>query len=91
MREIIEPSLTLRLDRLRAGRCPLHDKAFVPMSDWLPERRKGLRQGSHYRIVECPHGGCHVQARAFTATGPWELFAQWMYLLQEQRPEHNTL
>lgn len=74
-----DQSVTARKSRLfRSGCCPIHDAAMGQVDGWYYDDEWGK-----YTIVGCDRNGCEVKAKAFSASGPWELLPEHAHLLAD--------
>lgn len=71
--------------RLEAGRCPVHDRHFVPRVLPRPERDLLRARTLGARFVYCKdsYPECPLIVRAYSSTGPFELVPKWRHLLVE--------
>lgn len=58
--------------------CPIHGGVLSQADAWYDDDPFG-----RYTIVACSRNDCTLEAKAYSAVGPWELPAQFAHLIEE--------
>jgi len=67
-----------RLERLKIGRCPIHDKPLLQSDVWYRPQN-----GQRYTFVSCMHPRCRIEAICTSTFDQFTLVPDWRFLLDQ--------